>query len=78
MAKYYISTGEFKCVLDRQNQKIAAVDAFKILNNADLGVITMVSEHGFESEADDNIYFHTINLLEESGQIENYINQDWS
>jgi hypothetical protein len=81
MAKYYVTSGAFKQIIDRPTPKKAAVDAFKTLENKpvkSLGTIVMVSESGFDSDNDDDdFYFSTIEILEQSDQLGNYKSEDW-
>ena len=80
MAKYYVTSGEFKQIIDRPSPKKAAIDAFKMLENnpvSSLGTIVMVSEIGFNSDNDDDFYFSTIEILEQSDQLGNYKSDDW-
>jgi len=42
-----------------------------------LGTIVMVSEIGFNSDNDDDFYFSTIEILEQSDQLGNYKSDDW-
>jgi hypothetical protein len=80
MPKYYVSSGELQRAIDRPKPKDAAVAAFNTLKERPvklLGKLTMVSEHGFDSEADDDIYFCTVDLLDETDQLENYLHCEW-
>ena len=81
MAKYYVTSGAFKQIIDRPTPKKAAVDAFKTLENKpvkSLGTIVMISESGFDSDNDDDdFYFSTIEILEQSDQLGNYKSEDW-
>lgn len=80
MAKYYVSSGDFKLIIERTNHKQAAIDAFKQLANKPvdhLGSIVMVSETGFNSNSDDDFYFSTIEILEQSDQLGNYKSKEW-
>jgi hypothetical protein len=80
MPKFYVTTGDFKCIVDKKTAKEAAVAAFETLDespSSQLGLITMVSEHGYDSEDMDNRYFCTINLLEQADQLGYYKTQDW-
>lgn len=80
MAKYYVSSGDFKQVIDRPNHKNAAIDAFKTLATnpvKSLGSVVMVSEHGFNSDSDEDFYFSTLEILEQSDQLKNYKSKDW-
>jgi hypothetical protein len=80
MAKYYVSSGDFKLVIERNSHKQAAVDAFKQLTHKpvdSLGSVVMVSETGFNSNSDDDFYFSTIEILEQSDQLGNYKSKEW-
>jgi len=80
MAKYYVISGDFKQIIDRPTPKKAAIDAFKMLENkpvSSLSSIVMVSEAGFDSNSDDDLYFSTIEILEQSDQLGNYKSEDW-
>lgn len=80
MPKFYVSSGDLRCTIDRENQHEAAIGAFQSLqdNPVDrLGTLTMVSEHGYDSEADDDMYFCTIDLLDKTDQLESYLHTEW-
>jgi hypothetical protein len=75
MPKYYIDAGEFRTVIDSPDHNIAAVKAFELLENQpvrSLRSITIVSEKGFNSANENDWYFSTLELLEQSNQIRNY------
>jgi hypothetical protein len=66
--------------MDKSTPRDAAIAAFKTLeiNPVDqLGLITMVSEHGYESEDPENLFFDTVSLLEASDQLGYYKTDDW-
>lgn len=75
MPKYYIHSGDLKTVIDRPTQKQAVVDAF-LRDAADaerLGIITLVSETGFEGDKDDDVFYPTERLLGEVGLLEQFM-----
>lgn len=77
MPKYYVNAGEFKYIISRPTPKDAAIDAFRELENnpvSQLNYITVVSEHGFNDEEvqPDDYWFLTLEILEQSDQVENY------
>ncbi len=79
MAKYYVDAGDLKVVIDRPTHNEAAIDAFRRLEDQpvqSLRSITIVSEQGFASETDEenenDWCFATLELLEQSDQIQNY------
>lgn len=72
---YYVDAGELKEIVEDSDYKAAAIKAFKVLENQQvesLSSITIVSEKGFDSCSDDDWYFSTMELLEQSNQIHNY------
>jgi len=80
MPKYYVSSGDFSQVIDRPDPTTAIYDAFRALKDISpecLGLLTLVSEHGFDSCEDEDIYFATLSVLEDTGQIENFKLEDW-
>lgn len=80
MPKYYVSSGDFQQIIDRPDPETAVYDAFKLLGDtspARLGLITLVSEHGFDSCEDEDTYYGTIGVLEDTGQLENFKLEDW-
>ncbi len=80
MPKFYISSGDFKQVVDRPDSKTAVYDAFQSLKGDSpmrLGIIVVVSERGFDSIVDDDMIFSTLDVLEDTGQIENFKLEDW-
>jgi hypothetical protein len=80
MPKFYVSTGDFQVLLSRQDAKTAAYDAFEQLSDhspSKLGIITIVSEHGFNSCELDDYCFSTLDLLEDTDQLQNYKLEDW-
>lgn len=75
MPKYYVDAGEFKKIIDRKSPKIAAVEAFRYLENNPvdkLCSITIVSEQGFDANNENDWCFSTMELLEQSDQLTNY------
>ncbi len=80
MPKFYVISGDFRCALNGTDPKSAALDAFARLEDSpveELAEVTLVSEHGFESEAEDDFYICTMNLLEEADQLQNFHPKDW-
>lgn len=80
MPKYYISSGDLQHTVDRPQPKAAAIDAFETLRGSPvetLGKLTVVSEHGFDSDNEDDTYFLTIDLLDETEQLEAYMHTEW-
>lgn len=80
MAKYYVTSGELKQIIDRPTPKKAAIDAFKTLSLnpvKSLASIIIVSETGFNSNKDDDLVFSTIEILEQSDQLGNYKSEEW-
>ena len=78
MPKYYVSSGNFNQIIDRPDPETAVYDAFQLLGDIScLGHITLVSEHGFDSCEDEDVYYGTIGVLEDTGQLENFKLEDW-
>jgi hypothetical protein len=80
MPKYYVYSGDFKKMIDRPTPKNAAIDAFRSLeeNPVDsLCFATVVSEVGFFKDHDNDIWFPTLEILEQSEQIGNYQFNNW-
>ena len=80
MPKYYISSGDFQKVLSSPDHTTAAYDAFNKLKEdspKNLGLITIVSEHGFDSCVDEDYCFSTLHLLEDTDQLQNYKLDNW-
>ena len=80
MPKYYISSGDLQHTVDCPQPKAAALNAFESLRGnpvEQLGKLTVVSEHGFDSDNDDDTYFCTIDLLDETDQLESYMHTEW-
>ena len=75
MPKYYVDSGDLRQIIDRTSPKIAAIDSFKTLaiNPVQtLNSITIVSEEGFDCDSDNDWFFSTMEILEQSDQIGNY------
>jgi hypothetical protein len=75
MPKYYVDAGEFKKIIDRQNPKIAAIEAFRTLEEnpvSALDSVTIVSEEGFDTNNENDWCFFTMELLEQSDQLGPY------
>ncbi len=78
MPKYYVSSGDLQQTIDRDNPKTAAIDVFmNMKNNPDLGKITLVSESGYDSENENDMYFCTLYLLDETNQLDAYLQEEW-
>jgi hypothetical protein len=75
MPKYYVDAG-FQKVITADSPELAAIHAFQKLNKKTLNSITIVSETGFDTNNED-WFFNTIDILEKSGQLENYKSKDW-
>ena len=75
MPKYYVDAGEFRKVIDGTDPKIAAVEAFRSLENnpvPSLRSITIVSEIGFDANNENDWWLSTMDLLEQSDQLGQY------
>lgn len=72
MPKYYVMSGDLKTITTASNPKDAALNAFKKIEEIKLGKLTAVNEKGFDNIDDEDMFFYTVMLLEESGQIENF------
>ena len=75
MPKYYVNAGQFKKIIDHQNPQIAAIEAFRTLEDDPvpaINSITIVSEEGFDSNNENDWCFLTMELLEQSDQINSY------
>ena len=80
MAKYYVYSGDFRKIIDRPTPKSAAIDAFRLLEEnpaKSLSFATIVSEAGFDADHDNDVWFPTLEILEQSDQISNYKFNDW-
>ena len=79
MPKYYISSGDFNQIIDRPDPETAVRDAFQLGGNLPdcLGLVVLVSEHGFDSCEDEDVYYNTLNVLEDTGQLDNFKLEDW-
>jgi hypothetical protein len=85
MPKYYIQSGKFKTVIDRNDAETAVLDAFRLLESQpveSLGCLARASEHGFIGTSDpcmdDDFIFETVDLLEKTGLIGRFKPQDWA
>lgn len=72
MPKYYVSSGDLRIVIDRENADIASIDAFKLAINGDnppqsFGTLTKISEAGFDSDLDDDLFSLTERIMEKAG-----------
>lgn len=71
MPKYYVDAGDFRKVIDATDPKIAAIEAFRTLEDnpvKSLSSFTIVSEEGFDTNSGDELCFSTLELLEQSDQ----------
>lgn len=72
MPKYYVSSGDLRIVIDRKDAEQASIDAFKAAINGDnppqsFGTLTKISEAGFDSDLDDDLFALTTGILEKAG-----------
>lgn len=75
MPKFYVDAGEFRKIIDSNDPKNAAVEAFKTLEEnptSTLSSVTVVSEEGFDSNNENDWCFSTMDLLEQSDQLAQY------
>jgi len=81
MPKFYIRSGDFQTVLDRENSDTAAFDGIKSLEYKPvkrLSGITIVSEVGFSEVANDGDFvYNTVDLLEDTGLLGIFKPKDW-
>lgn len=81
MPKFYVRSGEFQTVLDRQDSDVAALDGIKSLELNPvrrLSGITIVSEHGFSKVAnEDDLVYNTVDLLEDAGLLGTFKPGNW-
>ena len=80
MAKFYISSGDLKYIADKPTAKEAAIEAFSTLEEnpvQKLGHVTVISELGFDSSSGDDLLYWTLNLLDEAGQLDQYLSAEW-
>ena len=81
MPKYYVSSGDLNITLESDCPDNAAKTAFnKMKDNiiAQLGRLTVVSEHGFNSGRDDDTYYITCDLLNETDQLADFKSAEWA
>lgn len=81
MPKYYVSSGELNVACDTENPDDAVLFAFNRLKDVpvnQLGRLTLVSEHGFDSDLDDDVYYITCDILNETGQAEDFQLAEWA
>lgn len=72
MPKYYISSGDLRCEIDRPTKKMAIIDAFSNLEGVQaLGIITQVSEVGYEI-SEESSFLITTKILEAIDDDENW------
>lgn len=80
MSKYYVSSGDLNIICDSDTPDNAAIIAFNRMKDSpvgQLGRLTLVSEHGFDSEFEDDIYYITCDLLNETGQSADFQLAEW-
>jgi hypothetical protein len=80
MPKYYVSSGDLNITCDNDFPEKAALAAFNTIKQhpiKELGKLTVVSEHGFDSNRDDDRYFITADLLDETDQLDNFKSTEW-
>lgn len=70
--RYYVSTGKSRVTVDAPTAKDAAEEAIERIvsdesNNRPMGRLVMISRHGFDSEADDDLFTSTESVLERIG-----------
>jgi hypothetical protein len=71
MPKYYVDAGEFQKIIDETTPKMAAIEAFRTLEDnptRTLSSITIVSEEGFDTNNENDWCFSTLEILEQSDQ----------
>jgi hypothetical protein len=71
MKRYYVTTGANRVTVDAKSVREAATDAIERIVSDDvkrsMGQITMVSLHGFESDANDDVFVSTSAIMQEIG-----------
>jgi len=80
MPKYYVSSGDLNVTCDNDRPEKAAVAAFNQIKRnpiKELGKLTVVSEHGFDSNCEDDRYFITADLLDETNQLDDFKLTEW-
>ena len=80
MAKYYVSSGDLRVTCEGDDQKEAALFAFSKIKEKSvrqLGKLTVVSEVGFDVGYDEDMYFITSDLLDETDQAEDFQAAEW-
>jgi len=70
--RFYVSTGKNRVTVDAKNAREAAGIAIDRIANDEstsrsMGRLTMISRHGFESEADDDVFTATESVMEDIG-----------
>lgn len=82
MLKFYVSSGDLQVTTESDVPKNAALAAFFKIKDIQpikrLGRITVVSEHGFDSDKEDDTYYITSDLLDETNQIEDFASTEWT
>ena len=66
--RYYVTTGKNRVTVDAKTAREAAETAIDRITSdtskaRSMAEVTMVSLHGFESEADDDIFMLTVNIM---------------
>lgn len=66
--RYYVTTGKNRVTVDAKTAKEAAETAIDRITSdtskdRSMAEVTMVSLHGFDSEADDDIFMLTVNVM---------------
>jgi hypothetical protein len=74
--RYYVTTGKNRVTVDAKTAKEAAETAIDRITsdmskNRSMAELTMVSLYGFDSEADDDIFMLTVNVMHTIGFKEN-------
>lgn len=81
MPKFYVSSGDLQVTNESDAPKNAALAAFMKIKDIQpiekLGRLTVVSEHGFDSDREDDTYFMTSDLLDETNQLEDFASTEW-
>jgi hypothetical protein len=81
VTKFYIKSGDLEEICNKKTPKDAAISAFNTMKDKFIGKLaklTVVSQNGFDENNDENVYFCTCNLLEETGQLNNFKSADWA
>lgn len=70
--RWYVTTGKNRLTIDAPTSKDAFDEAIERIVNDDntartMGQLVMASRHGFESEADDDVFTSTVSVMERIG-----------